>query len=536
MAESTRTTGTAMAEALRANGVSLAFGIPGTHNLEFYRGMAASAIQHVVTRHEQGAGYAADGYARSTGRPGVVVATSGPGVMNVMTAAATAYADSVPMLVLSPGVPTGLERSGFGWLHEMKDQRAAVDAAVARSLRPGTPGQAVDAIHETFSRWAVERSRPVHIEVPLDVLETPWSGEIPPVWPAACPAAAAPEAVDAAIALLGAASAPVIVAGGGAVTAAAALRALAERLDAPVVTTIGGKGVLDEEHPLAVGAFMGYAGAKALVEAADVLLVVGSELGDAEIPHGSLAPTGQVVRVDVDPGQLHRNLRATLPIHADARLTLKALLAGLTGPVTSVNPAGGEGARRAGAARTNCLAQAMRAGGRWRAIQEALRAELPADVIVTGDSSQVSYLGTAPFWRFAEPRRYLVPAGFSTLGYGLPAAIGVKLADRARPVLALLGDGALMFSVQELVTAAELGLALPIVVLDNHGFGEIRQNMIDRSIAPYAVDLTRPDFVRLAESMGVRGVRAADETEAAKQAAAALGADRPTLIVCEVGA
>ncbi|GAA1000164.1 5-guanidino-2-oxopentanoate decarboxylase [Acrocarpospora macrocephala] len=533
MAESTRTTGTAVTDALRANGVTLAFGIPGTHNLEFYRGMAACSIDHVVTRHEQGAGYAADGYARSTGRPGVVVATSGPGVMNVMTAAATAYADSVPMLVLSPGVPTGLERSGFGWLHEMKDQRAAVDAAVTRSLRPGTPEQAVDAIHETFSRWAVERPRPVHIEVPLDVLETPWSGQIPPVWPSACPAAAAPEAVDAAVALLGAASAPLIVAGGGAVAAAAALRALAERLDAPVVTTIGGKGVLDEEHPLAVGAFIGNPGVKSLVEAADVLLVVGSEFGDAEIPRGSLTPAAQVIRVDLDPGQLHRNLRATLPIHADARLALRALLAGLTTTAAS-NTSGG--ARRAQSARANCLTRAMESGGRWRAIQEALRAELPADVIVTGDSSQVSYLGTAPFWPFAAPRRYLAPIGFSTLGYGLPAAIGAKLADRDRPVLALIGDGALMFSVQELVTAAELGLALPVVVLDNHGFGEIRQDMIDRSITPYAVDLTRPDFVRLAESMGAHGVRAADETEAAKQAAAALGADRPTLIVCEVGA
>lgn len=535
-----RTTGTAMAEALRANGVSLAFGIPGTHNLEFYRGMAACGIRHVVTRHEQGAGYAADGYARTGAGPGLVVATSGPGVLNALTAAATAYADSVPMIVLSPGVPTGLERSGFGWLHEMKDQRAAVDAAVGRSVRPGTPEQAVDAIHETFARLPAERPRPVHIEVPLDVLEASWpaSVPVPGPWRAATPAAPAPGAVAEARRLLAAAHTPVILAGGGALGAGEALRALAERLDAPVVTTTAAKGVLDEDHPLAVGAFVGHDAAKALTEAADVLLVVGSELGDAELPRGSWAPRGTVVRIDLDPGQLHTNLRAALPVCADARLALEAIGGdGATGPLTGQAPAAGSacGAERAASARAGCLDQADRAGGRWRALQDALRAQLPDDVVIAGDSSQVSYLGTAPFWRFASPRRFLLPVGFSTLGYGLPAAIGAKLADPARAVVALLGDGALMFSVQEFVTAAELALPLPVIVADNHGFGEIRQNMVDRSIDPYAVDLARPDFAALAEAMGGRGVRAADENEIAKAALAALDADRPTLIHWEAG-
>ncbi|GAA4191062.1 thiamine pyrophosphate-binding protein [Microbispora amethystogenes] len=527
-----RTTGTAMAEALAANGADLAFGIPGTHNLELYRGMAASGIRHVVTRHEQGAGYAADGYARVTGRPGLVVTTSGPGLMNAMAAMGTAYADSVPLLVLSPGVPTGLERADFGWLHEMKDQRAAADAAVARSVRPGTPAQAVDAVHETFARWAAERPRPVHIEVPLDVLEAPWDGEVPGPWRAPHPPAPSRAAVTEALALLSRAAAPVIVAGGGALGATAPLRAVAEALGAPVVTTTAGKGVLDEDHPLAVGPFPGFAAARGLMEDADVLLVVGSELGDAELPD-RLAPRGAVIRIDLDPAQLHKNLRAALPVHADARETLTALAAGLAGPAGTERAA--EGERRAAGTRAGCLEQAAEQGGRWREVQDALRAELPGDVVVVGDSSQVSYLGTAPFWPFSAPRRYLAPVGYSTLGYALPAAIGARLAEPARPVVALLGDGAFMFSAQELVTGAELGLPLPVVILDNHGFGEIRQNMLDRDIAPYAVDLARPDFAALAQAMGCHGVRVTDAAGAAKQAAAALTAARPTVIVWEVG-
>ncbi|WP_204051177.1 thiamine pyrophosphate-binding protein [Microbispora siamensis] len=531
-----RTTGTAIAEALAANGAALAFGIPGTHNLELYRGMAASGIRHVVTRHEQGAGYAADGYARVTGRPGLVVTTSGPGLMNAMAAMGTAYADSVPLLVLSPGVPTGRERADYGWLHEMKDQRAAADAAVARSVRPGTPAQAVDAVHETFARWAAERPRPVHIEVPLDVLEAPWDGDVPGPWRAPHPPAPSPAAVAEALGLLTRAGSPVIVAGGGSLGGAAPLRVVAEALGAPVVTTTAGKGVLDEDHPLAVGPFLGFAAARKLMEDADVLLVVGSELGDAELPD-RLAPRGAVIRVDLDPAQLHKNLRATLPVHADAREALAALAAGLAASAVPAGLAGTEraGERRAAEARAGCLEQAVERGDRWREAQDALRAELPGDVVVVGDSSQVSYLGTAPFWPLSEPRRYLVPVGYSTLGYGLPAAIGARLAEPARPVVALLGDGAFMFSAQELVTGAELGLPLPVVILDNHGFGEIRQNMLDRDIAPYAVDLARPDFAALAQAMGCHGVRVTNAAEAAKQAAAALTAARPTVIVWEVG-
>jgi acetolactate synthase-1/2/3 large subunit len=524
-ADPKRTTGTAIIEALEANGVRTVFGIPGTHNLELYRGLRRSSIRHVVTRHEQGAAYAADGYARASGRPGVVITTSGPGLTNALTGMTNAYADSIPMLVISPGIPTGLERQDIGWLHEVKDQRTAVDNLVSRSIRPGTGQQAVDAVHETFARWSTDRPRPVHIEVPLDVLEADWDGEVGGPWPAPYAAAPHPAAIADVVRRLAAPGPVVLIAGGGAVGAAAAVTKLAERLDAPVLTSTLGKGVIDEAHPLAVGEFSGSGSAADLVASAGLVIALGTELGGfAGYEFG-----GTLVRVDIDPAQLHKNVRADIAIHADVASAVTALLSTVVEP-----PIARGGATAAAAARAACLAGSRERGGKWEAIQDALSAALPPDVVVAGDSSQVSYLGTGPYWRFAKPRRYIVTTGYSTLGYALPAAIGAKLADPAAPVIALLGDGALMFSVQELMTAAAQGLGIPVVVVDNHGFGEIRENMLERDIEPLAVTLDRPDFVALAEAMGCRGVLVPDAETAAKHAALALREDRPTLIVLEM--
>lgn len=527
-------TGTVLVEALEAHGVRVVFGIPGTHNLELYRGLTRSGITHVAPRHEQGGGYAADGYARAGGRPGVVVTTSGPGLTNVLTAAATAYADSVPMLVLSPGVPRGRERADDGWLHEMKDQHAAADAVFDRSIRCGSPEAAVAALADTFARWRVERPRPVHLEIPLDVLEADCAA---PVEVRPAPAVPGPPAdlVARVAALLAEAQRPAILAGGGSVDAAGGLRQVAEALGAPVVTTAAGKGVLDERHPLAVGAFGGYDAAIELLAGADVLLVVGSEVGDAEFGRGRLVPAGHVVRVDLSPAQLHKNIRADVPVLGAAAATLDALAALLGGDrAGGGDRVRGDGPGRAAAARGGCLAAAEAAGGHWRPIQDRLAEQLPEDTVLVGDSSQVSYLGSSPFYRMARPRQFLSPVGFSTLGYAVPAAIGAKLADPSRPVVALLGDGAFTFSPQELLTAAELRLPIPVVVVDNGGYGEIRENMRDRSIPALGVDLPRPDFPLLARALGCAGATAGSAEEVAALAAKALTADRPTVINLEV--
>ncbi|TQM45222.1 5-guanidino-2-oxopentanoate decarboxylase [Pseudonocardia cypriaca] len=536
---STRNGGAAVVETLAAHGVDTVFGIPGTHNLELYRHLVACGIRAVTPRHEQGAGYAAEGYARVGGRPGVVLTTSGPGLTNAMTAAATAYAESQPMLVLSPGVPTGTEGADLGLLHETKDASGAMDRLVRWSRRVESPEEAADAVTEAFATFRGTRPRPVHVEVPLDVLERAWGGS---PWVGAVTAAPEPDAADVrrAATLLARARRPLVIAGGGAVDAAAEVRALAEALGAPVATTVNGKGVLDESHPLAVGAAVRLRALQKATADSDALIVVGSELGDADLWEGRIAAPA-VIRCDIDPGQLHKNCPADVALLGDAATTLQALLAALPANPTSdafvgTYPTnapfvGTDGrAARAGELREACRAEARGGAGAYEEINAAVRAALPADGVLAGDSSQVTYLGSVHFFDVLAPRRFCYTPGYATLGYGLPAAIGASLARPQAPVAVLLGDGAFMFSVQELATAVDLRLPLPIVVVDNGGYREIRDQQETRGIPPVGVDLPVPDLASLARAFGALGVRATDPGAVTALVADALSADRPTLI------
>jgi thiamine pyrophosphate-dependent acetolactate synthase large subunit-like protein len=514
-----RNGGAAVVETLAAHGVDTVFGIPGTHNLELYRWFTPTGIRPVTPRHEQGAGYAADAAAWVSGRPGVVVTTSGPGLLNAAAAAATSWAESRPVLLLSPGAPTGTG-SDLGRLHETKDATGALDRIVAWSRRVSSPEEAADAVAAAFAAFATGRPRPVHVEIPLDVLETPWSGPVPTA--AAAPAPTVPaDALRAAADVLRAARTPLIVAGGGAVDAAGPLRALAEALGAPVATTVNGKAVLDEAHPLSVGASVRLRALQSAAAESDAVLVVGSELGDSDLWEGRI--TGRtLLRLDVDAAQLRKNAHADLVLHGDAATTLTALRALL--------PATGATAARARELHATCRKEALVDGAPFVEVTAAVRAGLPADGILTGDSSQVTYLGAVHLFDQATPRSFCYTPGFATLGYGLPAAIGAKLAAPGRPVACLLGDGALMFSVQELATAVDLGLPIPIVVADNGGYAEIRAQQQARGIAPVAVDLATPDFVALARAMGAHGVAADDPAAVAAHVRDGLTADRPTLI------
>ncbi|MGY1594956.1 thiamine pyrophosphate-binding protein [Geodermatophilus sp. SYSU D00708] len=516
-----RNGGAAVVETLAAHGVDTVFGIPGTHNLELYRHLAAAGIRPVTPRHEQGAGYAAEAYARVSGRPGVVVTTSGPGLTNAMTAAATAYAESQPVLVVSPGVPTGTEGADLGLLHECKDSSGAMDRLVRWSRRVRSADEAAEAVTEAFASFTGGRPRPVHVEIPVDVLEQDWAGTPRTADPAPAPAPD-PDAVRRAAALLAAARRPLLIAGGGAVDAAAEVTGLAEALGAPVATTVNGKGVLAEDHPLSVGASVRLRALQHEAAACDALLVVGSELGDSDLWEGRIAAP-VVVRVDVDAGQLHKNCPATVGLHADAAPALRALRALLPDRT-------GDGARRAAELRAACRAEARSDGGTHEEVNAAVRAALPADAVLAGDSSQVTYRGSVHFFDVPAPRRFCYTPGFATLGYGLPATVGAALARPGRPVAALLGDGALMFAVQELVTLAELRLPVPVVVVDNGGYREIRDQEVARGIPPTAVDLTTPDLAAIATAMGAHGVRTADPAALTAVVADALSADRPTLV------
>lgn len=514
-----RTTGWAIMETLRGYGIDKVFGIPGTHNLEFYRPLTTLGIRPVTTRHEQGAGYAADGWSLQTGKPGVVITTSGPGLLNALSAAGTAYCESRPMIILSPGPARGAEFADVGSLHETKDQLAAASAIVECGRRVHTADEAVQAVHDAFTLFATRRPRPVYIEVPLDLLEenAPIGTEV--LAPRAAPSIPAPsvQATGEAARLLAAANDPVILAGGGARGAGAELQTLAEHLGAPVVTTLNAKGVLDEHHPLSLGSNLRLVAARNRARDADVLLVVGSKLGAAELWVDRLEARGHVIRIDLVPSQLDKNQDAEVGIVADAAAALTAITVALGTPALRDNARVAETLR---AVRAEC----RELSAVNTVLAEAIAAALPEHAIVATDSSQVVYWGLMNVLRVAAPNSMPYMATYATLGYGLPAAIGARVASPDRPVFAVVGDGALMFSLQEFITVREQHLDVTVIVVDNGGYAEIKQNEIDAGIDPIAVDLVQPDWAAVAAAFGGTGHRVASSHELAAAVSAASAA------------
>lgn len=524
-----RTTGWVVMEALRAYGIDTVFGIPGTHNLEFYRPLGALGIRPVTTRHEQGAGYGADGWSLQTGKPGVVITTSGPGLLNALSAAGTAYCESRPMVLLSPGPALGAEFADIGTLHETKDQLGAASAIVEWGRRVRTAEEAVQAVHDAFELFATTRPRPVYIEVPLDVLEQetelPDSALAPRHF--AAPAAPDAAAVAAAAERLAAAQSPAILAGGGSRAAAAELRALAERLGAPVVTTLNAKGVLDESHPLAAGSNLRLAAGRRVAQDADVLLVVGSKLGEAELWAPTLDARGSVIRIDLLKSQIQKNQRVDIGLVGDAAAALAALTAAL-GPGEPRDAAGA-------AARVTETLDAVREesaelSAENTALARSIAAALPDNAIVATDSSQIAYWGLLNTLRVTEPNSTPYMATYATLGYGLPAALGARIAAPHRPAFVVVGDGALMFSMNEFITVVEQGEDVTVIVVDNGGYAEIKQNEVDAGIAPVAVDLVQPDWAAVATAFGGVGRRAGTDAELSEAVSAAVAAGGLQLI------
>lgn len=522
------TGGEALVRALAAHGVTQAFGIPGTHNLEIYRHLTAYGVAHVAPRHEQGAGYAADAYARVTGTPGVAITTTGPALLNIAAAVGQAYSDSVPLLVISPGMPLRHPRQSTGLLHEMRSQSEALRNVAAFSHRVSSVAEIGAAVARAFTLFRSERPRPAHIEIPLDLLEA-----TEPAGPARTAPPAAPRVPDAArieeaAALLARAERPALVLGGGARGAAAQCLALAERLAAPVATTANGKAIVDEEHPLSLGVSLHSTVVQEWLATRDVVLAVGTELAESDIWTAEPLPfQGKLIRVDLDPAQMYAGVPADVPLVGDAAATLDALALETAAVTPNPDPTHTQTATLK-AARDD---ESRPRDAHWLPYLEAIRGVLAPDAVVTSDSAQCCYYGALPHLTLGPNARYLHPTGFGTLGYALPAAVGAKAACPDRQVVALSGDGGLQFSIQELATAAALQQPLAVVVFDNSGYGEIRDEMNARGDAPLAVDHARVDLPALARAYGGHGATAHSPEELAKLLSTALTTPAPTLIV-----
>jgi len=520
-----KTCGEVLVQLLESFGIDTIFGIPGVHTVELYRGLNHTSIRHVTPRHEQGAGFMADGYARASGKVAACFIITGPGMTNIATAMGQALADSIPMLVISSVNRSYQLGMGEGRLHEMTGQREMIAGVSRFSHTLLRPDELPKLLARAFAVFNSGRPGPVHIEIPIDVITAPAEhlfvrASIVPSAPGP-----SPKAIEIAADLLTGANAPLIAIGGGAVNAADDIRYLAEAVDAPVINTVNAKGVLPYSHPLAVGGSGSCPTVREAMAAADVLLVMGSELGETDYDFfftGTPVIKGTLIRVDIDLAQLTRNVQADVPICSDVGLAARAITEALQARVHCNK--NGEG-----------RAQRLREGlqtTRNRCYENffaTIRNALP-DAIIVGDSTQPTYYA----WLHYEteiPRSYFHSAsGFGTLGYAIPAAIGARLAAPQRPVIGLIGDGAAQFTIGELASAVEAKVPIIFLVWNNNGYAEIKRFMAAGDIPLVGVDIHTPDFVALGKAFGCRALRASNLEELKSALLMSAQGNQPTLI------
>ncbi len=519
------TCGEKLIEILESYGVELVFGIPGVHTVDLYRGLKRSSIRHITPRHEQGAGFMADGYARATGAVGVCFVITGPGMTNIITAMAQARQDSIPMLVISTVNSRNQLGLGEGRLHELPNQRNLAAEVSVFSHTLLDPAELPKIAARAFGVFASQRPGPVHIEIPIDVIAAEADSIDTSAWPLPSAPAAAPEAIDRAVTLLREAQHPLIAIGGGAIRAGDEVVRLAEALGAPVVNTVNAKGVIPASHPLAVGGSGSCAAVREAVREADVLLAVGTEFSETDYDFylkGDFSFEGRLIRIDIDAGQLSRNAKPELAICSDARHALSALNAALQRDPIPAKDGGS-------------WAQAIRDGvqqrrdARYQAFFDTIRNALP-EAIIAGDSTQPTYYAWLNYETEA-PRRYFHSAsGYGTLGYAIPAAVGAKLGQPARPVIGLIGDGAAQFTLGEIASAVEAKASVIFLIWNNHGYGEIQRFFEAAGVERVGVDLHTPDFVALGKSFGCSACRATDLEQLESALKQAVKDPLPTLI------
>ncbi len=525
-----RTGGDVVVESLAALGADTVFGIPGQHALGIFDALSRTDLRYVGLRTELNAGFAAVGYAQATGGAAPLVVSTGPGALISLAALAEAAAASAPVVVVTSQTPSealGGRRRGF--LHELRDQKASARDLVKSAEIAQHPSQIPSLVAAAWERALTPPYGPAWVEVPADVLLGP--ADVPPLDRleiAPTPPRPRPELVAEAARRLDEAHHPVILAGGGVARSGAevALLELAERLRAPVATTFGAKGSFPWQHPLSLQSWMEDWHTTELLAAADVLLVVGSGLGELSSNYHTFAPHGRLIQVEADAGKLEANHPA-LGIHADAGLTLRALAEAVT-----ARPVDGAAEQQVADLRTRV--QDRLAGQHLeheRAVLGAVRQAVDEQTRTFWDMTILAYWAWSA-WETSTPRTMFSAQGAGGLGYGLPAALGAATATGER-VLAVSGDGGAMYGLPELATARQENLPVTWLVVDDGGYGILREYMADAFGQPYATELSRPDFAALAQAFGIPAHTSSPETLQA-DLEKALAADGPNVVVLPV--
>jgi acetolactate synthase-1/2/3 large subunit len=515
-----------LVQRLDQHGVRYVFGYPGGQMTPIYDALARqSQIRHILARDEQAAAFMADGYARATGKPGVCLAVCGPGVYNAATPLATAFTDSIPVLLISGQVASVRRGLRSGCYHE-NDQINACATFTKLRYVASMPEVCADALDLAFAAMTSGRPGPVLLEAPLDMQRLQSShARFAPLVRRQPPQAPALEGIDALVGLIGTWKRPLLLAGGGVSGAEALLAQLADRLASPVIHTFMGKCALSSEHPLHRGLPWRQATSdltemeammSPLFAEADGLLAIGCRFSQAATGSWVLKPPASLAQIDIDPEEIGRHYPVKASVCADAGLALRALLEGL--PAQPRRP----------------WAPPAPAAPRWRLegldLIGPLREALPRDAIVVADITRLSYMMLAQFPVY-QPRTFLHPAGFVAMGYGIPAALGAKTAFPSRAVVAVVGDGCFLMSGMELATAVQERLPI-IVVLINDGSLTLIKAIQDRRYEGrhLGVDLNNPDFQLLARAFGVRSWQVESDAGFAQALRQALALDQPALI------
>ena len=519
----------ALVQSLVREGVEVIFGLPGVQIMEAFDALYSEpGIRLITVRHEQAAAYMADGYARTTGRVGVALVVPGPGALNAAAAIGTAYATSSPVLLVSGQMESYNLGRNRGALHEVNDQLDLFKPITKWNGRTTKPEEIPYLLHLAMQQVTDGRPRPVEIEIPWDVLPATAETELlereGPV-----KAAPDPAKIREAAQLLAHAARPLIWAGGGCREAdlSADLVELAEALNAPVITTPEGKGAIPEDHPHSLGTYYyGHGPGYLALPQADVILAVGSRLNLTPSTPWNIQPHQQLIQIDADPEELGRNFPAQVGIAADGRLGVQELLAELGGRARASQWQEGELSE----IRRQTQADIREMAPLQLEIIDTIRRELDDDAIMVSGTTEIGYWSHLAF-PVLKPRSYLTSSYFATLGYAFPTALGAKVGNPRRQVVATSGDGGFMYASSELSTAVQEGINVVTLVFNNGLLGASRADQMHRYQGrTIGTELHNPDFAQLAEVYGALGIKLTGPEELGAALRAALRANRPAVI------
>lgn len=523
--------GSAVIKSLEDYGITTIFGIPGIHTLEIYKALAGDSIRHITPRHEQGAGFMADGYARVTGLPGVALVITGPGLTNILTPMAQAYHDSIPMLVISSQTPRDSLDIRRGALHELLESSKAAKAASKESIRVQKADDIYPVIHEALDLSIKGRPGPVHVEIPLDLLSAGITESYDSCSKTAETENGFIEDLGKASEIINAARRPVIILGGGAWPVSKDFLVIAEKIAAPVLQTAAGKGIVDERHPLCLGTRLHFPCVREYLARADAVLAAGTELSPTDLWSDRLEADSGIIHLDIDEANFGVNAPLELGIKADIKSAVPVLLEKLNYK-KGRKQAEREVFELISASRKD-VSQVTGLGDELPMMLEMLdgiRKALPEDGILFTDMTGSAYAGLSEYPAYKQGT-YFHPVGYGTLGHALPAAIGAKIASSEKPVCVLAGDGGFQFTLPELAVARQENIPLPIVIHNDGGFGEIRR--AEKTFMPgrrIAVDHWNPDFAALAGAYGLEGRRVRTGLEVGRAVSEALN-ERKTILI-----